>query len=142
MTDEAIQWRRQVRAQRLQVAGLAVLLVAMAWQNFFSDWFDRTATEWQYFIQAEVHSAAARQTASLAKAMAASAPGATSQQLTDTANAALLELTQIALERDERRARDERRSLALKYARFAQFVLGAALLIVGVAMAASPRKPR
>ena len=123
--------------------GLTILLVAMAWQTFFSDWFDKTSTEWQYFIQSEVHNASQLVTMRLSRAMAASAPSGRAQDLTDAATEALSELSRATLERDDRRARAERRSIALKYLRFALFAIGALVLVAGVltanGRAAAPR---
>lgn len=129
----------QLRGLRLQVIGLAVLLAAMTWQNFFSDWFDKTATEWQYFIQAEVQSATAHAVNKLASAMAAPPGEARQRNLVETANSALQDLASITLERDAQRARAERRSLALKWLRFALFAAGAVILLAGVAIARRPR---
>jgi hypothetical protein len=133
-TDQAA-WERRVRGLRLQVIGLTILLITMAWQTFFSDWFDKTSTEWQYFIQSEVNNSSQLVMMRLARAMAASAPSARAQDLTDAATEALGDLSRATLERDDRRARAERRSLALKYLRFALFALGALLLLAGVMMA-------
>jgi hypothetical protein len=127
--------RRLIRALRVQILGLAILLSAMAWQTFFSDWFDKSATEWQYFIQSEVNSASALAMQRVAGAMAASAPAARTEELQTTANDALLALSRIALERDLQRARSERRALAVKYGRFALFAIGALVLIAGLIMA-------
>jgi len=131
--------RRLIRGLRVQILGLAILLAAMAWQTFFSDWFDKSATEWQYFIQSEVNNASALVMQRLGSAMAASAPTARTEELRSTANDALLALSQIALQRDIQRARSERRSLALKYGRFALFALGALVLIAGLVMV-TPRR--
>jgi hypothetical protein len=107
----------------------------MAWQTFFSDWFDKTAVEWQYFIQSEVNSANALALNRVARAMSASAPADRAPELNAAAAAALLDLSRITLEREALRARAERRSLALKYARFALFALGAVVLIAGLLIA-------
>jgi len=139
--DNAAALKQLVRGLRLQVAGLAILLVTMGWQTFFSDWFDKTSTEWQYYIQSEVNNAAQLVTMRLGRAMAASAPGARAQDLTQAANDALAEMSRATLERDARRARAERRSLALKYARFALFVVGGLVLLAGVVVGAKTGKP-
>jgi len=127
---------KRVQGLRLQVTGLAILLTAMAWQTFFSDWFDKTSTEWQYFIQSEVNNATTLATLRVTRAMAASTPSGRALDLHAAADTALRELSTLTLERDERRARSERRSLALKYARFALFVIGAVVLLAGVVIAA------
>jgi hypothetical protein len=134
-TQEGNANKRQVRGLQIQVVGLAVLLAAMAWQTFFSDWFDKTAVEWQYFIQSEVNSANALALNRVARAMSASAPADRAPELNAAAAAALLDLSRITLEREALRARAERRSLALKYARFALFALGAVVLIAGLLIA-------
>jgi hypothetical protein len=131
--------RRLITGLRVQILGLAILLAAMAWQTFFSDWFDKSAAEWQYFIQSEVNSASALAMNRLGTAMAASAPSVRTEELRAVANDALLALSQIALERDLQRARSERRALAVKYGRFALFTLGALVLLAGLIMAA-PRR--
>ena len=127
--------RRLIRALRVQILGLAILLSAMAWQTFFSDWFDKGAVEWQYFIQSEVNNASALVMNRLGTAMAASAPAARTEEWRAVANDALLALSQITLARDAERARWSRRALAVKYGRFALFTLGALVLIAGLIMA-------
>jgi hypothetical protein len=133
---DMVVMNKRVWGLQLQVIGLAILLAAMAWQTFFSDWFDKTSTEWQYFIQSEVNNATTLATLRVTRAMAASAPSGRAQDLQAAADAALRDLSTLTLERDERRARAERRSLALKYARFALFVIGALVLLAGVVIAA------
>lgn len=140
MQEEAPTTRR-IAGLRLQIAGLAVLLAAMAWQTFFSDWFDKSATEWQYFIQSEVNTASALAVQKMAAAMAASAPTSRAEELKGVANGALLELSKLTLERDAHRARAERRSQAVKVARFGLFAVGAAVLIVGLVVAL-PRRSK
>src|SRR5262245_47064668 len=110
-TADPTTWQQRIRGLRLQVIGLTILLIAMAWQTFFSDWFDKTSTEWQYFIQSEVNNASQLVTMRLGRAMAASAPSGRAQDLSDAATEALGELSRATLERDDRRARAERRSI-------------------------------
>ncbi len=125
--------RRNLEISGLQceVLGLLFLLIAAVWQAQFNDWFDKTARDWQSYIQEDVNIALLTSIEELSK----QGLGKTEMAKQDAWNK-IYERTSQAVnkairERTSRENLDMGQARIFGWIRFFFFTLGAILIVVG-----------